>query len=828
MLSEIRDAYLDGRLMLFLGAGASANSVDANGRDIPLADDLAQELSEEIGWEYSDETMSVVYSAVNSINQSRLHSYIRRRLTNTRPSFALQTIASYPWSRIYTINIDDCFETAVRMSGRQRINLYAPDSPLEEMDPIFRTLQLIKLNGTADKPEDGFIFSPQEYGEGSARLPTWYRELAQDYSNYTFVFIGSRLNEPLLQHAFAELQQRTSRSPLPGYVITPNASDIEVWHLKSLGLIHVAGKIEDFAAWIKQEIKDIPESWDLAVARRPELRHLGQPLTDNHKRALNCVTLVSSDTLPRTPPVTGTGPIRNFYRGFKPRWEDILDGVPADITFISEFFGELCKTHQKGKCFALVGQAGSGKSTAIMKVALQLSQADNYPVYFLREAVTDIANVIQTLERLNDDKFYLFIDKIDSMHKSVADCLGSTRIRNCCIVFSERINVWTRRVRQALHPHTTGTYTVKRISREDARYILDKIHQYGPWTRLQKMADAERMNEIFHRADRQLLIGLLEATTGIGFTQIIRSDFANVGDDSHRKLLILVGLASMHRSRISPNIVGRALANLHIVEGVNVLVSEVEGIVESQGGRLSARHPVYARELFEKIVDAEITMTCLIALLLAYADHETPVVRNVGKEDGTIFKSVINHRFVKEMMRSDEARVRTVYQSFETKFHADGMYWMQYGLALRGFGHQMEALSKLATARQAYNSPQIEHAYGQQLLILAERSNTKHDAEIYLMEAVSILRALDVAGWEEDTYPIVSLAEGHIRVSMKHDGNEIARRIAREYGNSLLTLQRRHPNTRLEQSVTTVVTFATTGEWTENQQLDFLDVDDFR
>ena len=402
MTPSIRKAYFDGRLMLFLGAGASAGSVDAAGEHIPLADALAQELTKEMGWPYTNERLSIVYSAFQSLDLNRLYSYMRRCLTNTRPSISLRIIASYPWSRIYTANIDDAFETAVRSHRKQRLHIFARNSHLEEIDSIYQNLQLIKLNGSADKPEDGFVFSPQEYAEGSARLPAWYRELAQDYTNYSFVFLGSSLDEPLLQHAIAKLRQGENRSPLPGYVITPSASPIEQQHLKSLNLSHIAGSTEDFPSWMRQNIPDIPDSWDLAIARRPELRKLGPALTEKQKRALNCVTLVGADTLPRTLSPDTAGAIRNFYRGFKPNWTDILDGVPAEISFIQEFCKDVREKHQTGKCVVLVGQAGSGKSTAMMTVALQLSQIDNVPVYFLREPVSDIANVVGTLESLND------------------------------------------------------------------------------------------------------------------------------------------------------------------------------------------------------------------------------------------------------------------------------------------------------------------------------------------------------------------------------------------------------------------------------------------
>jgi hypothetical protein len=201
MLTDIKNAYLNGRLMLLLGAGASYGSRDFDGTEMPMGDGLAKELAALMGWPYNGEALGNVYSAINAIDSARLHTFLRTRLSNTKPSPDLQTIASFPWSRIFTLNIDDCIETALRRAGTQKVQVFARNSPLEEVDPIFRSVQLVNLNGSADRPEDGFIFSPQEYGEGSNRLPAWYRELGQNHSNYSFVFIGSKLNEPLFQHA---------------------------------------------------------------------------------------------------------------------------------------------------------------------------------------------------------------------------------------------------------------------------------------------------------------------------------------------------------------------------------------------------------------------------------------------------------------------------------------------------------------------------------------------------------------------------------------------------------------------------------------------------
>jgi Holliday junction resolvasome RuvABC ATP-dependent DNA helicase subunit len=815
MLPDIKNAYLTGRLMLLLGAGASHGSHDSDNLELPMGDELANELAGFMGWPYNGEPLGAVYSAINAIDSARLQAFLRKRLTNTKPSPELQAIASFPWARIFTLNIDDCTETALRKSKAQSVQIFARNSPLEEIDPIFGSVQLIKLNGSADRPEDGFIFSPQEYGEGSNRLPVWYRELGQNHSNYTFLFVGSKLNEPLFQHAMAEMRSVLKRAPLRGYVITPSASEIEKYHLNSFNLLHVPGTLKNFAEWLAHEMPKPPSGWDLATARRPELRNLHRALTDLQKRALNSVTLVSADNLPRSKADNTLGAIREFYKGFKPQWTDILDGVPAELGFITDF-SKLVEVHERKKCIALVGPAGSGKTTTLMVAALHISKASNIPVYFLREAVSDLKEVVVALEQINNSAFYLFIDKLEGMHNEVAELLASSQTRHICIVASERLNIWNRRVKAIVEPCVSKTFVVEKIRKPDVSDILAKLEKFGPWTRLQPMTSEQRVKEIFNKADRQLLIGLMEATTGLGFTQIIARDFKNVGDDRHKMFLVIVGLASIHRSTLSSQIVGSALSNLSIAEDVNMMSRDTEGIIVTNSGKYSARHPVYVRELFEKIVPIDMIRNCLIAVLEAFSDYETPVIKNVGKADGVVFKSIINHRFAKEIMRGDEEKTLSIYKAFETKFHIDGLYWLQYGLALRDFGKQREALEKLKTARDAFVSPQIEHAYAQQLMIIASSSQSWDDAEPLLREAIDALRELNRIANTTDSYPIVTLAEGHISVRLKFFGVEGAKIIAQQYANELLAAHKKYPSARLEDAVKNVVIFATNGTWKDS------------
>jgi hypothetical protein len=253
MLPELAKAYLDGRMMLLLGAGASANSSDQTGMPLPMSGELASEMAKISAFDYTGEQLSLVYSAVRETDSAALDDFLTRRLTHTKPGKDLLDLLRYRWSRVYTLNIDDGVEVAARTTSPQKLKVFGRLDRLVELDPVFDDLHLVKLNGSADKLDEGLIFAPQEYGAGSANVPPWYRELGQNYSSHVFVFIGSKLNEPLLQHVMAVMREGSHRNPQRGYLISPHVTAIEVRHLESLKITHIPGSLADFVNGSKPE-----------------------------------------------------------------------------------------------------------------------------------------------------------------------------------------------------------------------------------------------------------------------------------------------------------------------------------------------------------------------------------------------------------------------------------------------------------------------------------------------------------------------------------------------------------------------------------------------
>ena len=817
----IKNAYENGKLVLFLGAGASRSSRSRDGNELLDGWGLAKCLAEEAGWPYADEPLSTVYGAVRKVLGKQVDEVFSRLYQHCSPSGEYLRLAEYPWARVYTTNIDDALEVAFRNKSPQKVHVRNRNDGIADQDNSFERLDLVKLNGSSDRPDLGYIFSPQEYGKSAASIPQWYRELGSDFFQYVFVFIGTKLNESIFYHQVEHYRSIVKSGVPKSYVITPSASLIEVANLSEMNLEHLEAGLEDFVDWLKKEIPSPPKSLDLAFARNPSLKEM----FDKHSRAekekyvdlFSGVTLVSRTVFSGTNIVEPGGTIRDFYRGFKPTWQDIVDGVPAELETTNAFQNTIIKNETAGKIIVLYGPAGSGKSTILKQIAIKLSDDSGGNVYFLEEASENFKDLIEELEKTNSKAYYVVIDRLDAIRNELSEVLASERMKKGVIIGCERQNIWHSRLSSIIGDYCAATHVVKDINENDAHLILQRIEQFGPWTRLSNLSAKQRIRELLDKSKRQLLIGLLETTSGVGFERLIEKDYASLSETS-KLFMIVVSLCTVHRQGANESLVSRSLTDLGITEAPQTISRHLSGIVEKKGKSFIARHPVYARRVLESIVDMEVLAKCIKSLIFSFSVFPHPVVRHLDKPQAIVFKSIINHNFLKDVLRNNQTRILEVYEIFEKVFENDGLYWLQYGLAMRDFDMQPEAYDRLLTAYNAYPHDHTSHALAQQELIMAQQecvSTAK--ANDYLSSAKERLESLDRTLSSDDTYPIVTLAEGHTKIAIRMEGASHARIVAREYCKKLENRIRENAEQRLTEAYTRLLKFSTTGTWTEEQ-----------
>lgn len=753
MNETIKKAFERGNLILVLGAGSSMSSLDGIGRELPSGGRLAEELASEFGLSYSTETLGQVYASAKRRNASAVDRFLEARFTGCTPSDEYNILAKYPWTRIYTLNIDDAFDTALRRHSGQRVKIRYRNDQIEDQDQTLIRMDYVKLNGCATRMEDGLIFSEKEYAKGMAEPPQWYQELGRDYYRNVFIFIGTTLNEPLFKHQVERYQLKRGSESAVAYLLIPKMTDIEKDNILDYNIYHLPNTLTDLVEWLEVNYPKGVDLLDVAKKRNPFLSILLQKKTREEQieytDLFKEVFLVGAGM--RTDfPAIARGQVRKFYKGFKPEWEDIVHDVPARLESTEKFIAILEEwiSDNEFKVGALVGQAGSGKNTLLKQAAYCLAQKIDIKIYYIDAPHNYFKGLLYELERGNEP-YLLFCSRISDYHNEISDVVTSGKLINGKIIGGESKRVWENRIAHRLE--FSRTFEIGLISRDDAKLILEKLEKYGPWTRLSHMSRQDRIKEVFAKSKRQLLIGLLEATMGRGFEDIIEKDYSALTNEEEKKFVVLTGLGTMHRYHLSETIAQRALENFGISGDVYELVKKTTDIISLVDGHLVARHPVYIRYLFENVVEKSLLKEAIISLLRAYVPYGAPVIKKAPKNEAELFKNLINHKFLSQLLNSNFDLVIGVYKSFEKFFEVDGLYWNQYGLALRDFSRQDDAYDKLKIACDAHSHPHTEHALAQQELILALNCDSKERAMRFLQTAIPRLERLS-AVIESDEY----------------------------------------------------------------------------
>ena len=818
MNNHIKNALLHGRLVLLLGAGASIGCQNQEKTSPPLGNKLAEILSNAIDITKSEEdSLSDVYKASQGILGSQLQEILERQFKHCRSSEEYKKLVNYPFTRIYSLNIDDGFEDAAYRHSDRTFNIKQRNDKVTDPDQFFQRLDFIKLNGDISQPNGGYIFSSQEYSAGSVNEPLWYAELARDYHRYTFLFIGTNLNEPLFQHQIEKYKSKTESTDLKSYLLTPSISEIKKSALQSANIFHIQGTLKDFLSWLEKEFENPPTSKDILKNVRPELVDSDSVSEDKKVSLFEGVIPVSRSSLALIEEPPHANEIRDFYKGFKPSWKDITDEVPANLTKVEKFYNEnfVTKTPSPGDLYFIFGAAGCGKSTALKQIALKLADNGTQNVYFLDEYKDNFRELISELDDRNKDPYYLVIERIGDIAVNLSEILKSGISNKAIFVSSESVKVWNFRVKDHLAEFMTQSVDITEIIEPDAELILRKLERYGIWTTMSKLSPKKRKIEILKKAKKQLLIGLLEATQAEGYNNIIKKDYNSITCDSERSLLILSGLAATNRVSAHETTLTRAMHTLGMNPNIHYIASNMGGIVKYINGNVSTRHRVYIERLFKYYVPRNELVTAIKAYLLAFSVYKFPIVKNISRTEGSIYKHLVNAKYLKKILNNDEESVLSVYAHFEKTFENEGLFLLQYGLALRSFDRNNEAFEKLRIAYQAYpESPHIEHALAQQRIILACQEEDETIAFAHMEEAESVLLRLHSSNLNTfDRYPIITLSEGHVQVLVHLGYISEAQVIAKSYHDKISKIPNANHSSRLQKSLKNLSKFYISKKW---------------
>ena len=612
------------------------------------------------------------------------------------------------------------------------------------------------------------------------------------------------------------------------FLVTPDTfSDVMKENFAARNIVLIQATFGEFIEWVKSKSKTVSPV-DVAKNTNEFANELSTKFVVNSSDVDTAQSIVlhtwralkaDSDALRG---IELEKAARGFLEGNPPTWKLAATPVPVWLKGTEDLYNAFLRAIEKrDRVFAVHGQSGSGKTTAILQTLIRyLRENDGAVLYELRGDVRSLRDSLALIHRLHKDEHVIvYIGDAFIYGDSLGEDITSIPSGAMTVVTGARSGEWREHISRRLG-EIYSDFTYQRFVNADHQPLIQRLLEYVPAPRFKRMTPDQRLKKI-RSSNQQLLIALKETTESDKFTAVITREFLGLPDDACKSVVLMVGIATIARTGLSEAAAREAYDRLGYGRSFSAAMAALEGIVSvGINGRLYARHESYVRHLIENVGDFRSVVSAAVEVLRTYTKYETPIVKSVGRQDALLFKFLLNHNFNAELARrrNDMDEGLRLYEEFEVAFQLDGHYWLQYGQYLVEMGRVERALGVLNKSIQAYpGNLYAAHAYADvQLRVATERSSYDAVAIELIGEAVKSLESQHAqSSWESDQYPIVTLSERHVGALVKHGQAAQARTLAQHYFRQVDDLARRNGAEPLQLVREKLAHYVSFGQWSE-------------
>lgn len=665
VVDNLKNRVALGEVVLFTGAGFSQDATSVTGTAIPSSRELRALL-----WPIAfpgtpdDEESSLgdVYDCAVDQSADRVQALLEDRLRidhSTLPSH-YETWLSMPWARAYTLNVDDLADATSR-----RFHLQRNISCVSASDPVTtssRDLVHVHLNHQL-RQFPNVTFSAHQY---ASRLPgrdPWYATLAADIVSRTVVFVGTTLDEPpLWQHLELRGERTSGRELRPrSFLVTPRLSLARQHMLKSLNVLHIPMSAREFAETVLLRLTDaaaaghrkLADSPD-ASTRRPEVRDVAQ--------------LRHGDT---------NVDLNRYLMGREPTFLDVTEGFAIRRSFESEMLdnGSLLES----RVVLIDGTAGTGKSTALRRLALSLDANGHRVGWFdPRPEGTGIPRLRKAIIESGYD--YVVIDDVDVFAEQAGPLLRelAETARAPRIIAAARS---TRAERFGLRRHLDDVaalfVTAPTLTDSDISGLLEALKNAGLLGRLAGQPKQQQRQAFRKLAGRQLLVAMIEATSGQRFQDKIDDECSQLPSEQ-LFLYAICALATRNRIGLELDEILAAAGDTNSTEldNIDALKRQFLLVVDAER-RLAVRHRVIAEHVIKRLRREGQLANPVEGLLFSMAVQYLQE-RSKASRAFRLMVRLLNHEFMIHELE-DVSAIRHIYDSMRRLLADDPHFWLQSG-----------------------------------------------------------------------------------------------------------------------------------------------------
>lgn len=562
--NKIAPLVQSGQLGLFLGAGFSYQTPAKNGQVIPSTNMLIERILIAAGYRAEDAKDADLATAF-SIGQDEIENF-SQFLVDT---FSCREVLSWQvdllqhwWRRIYTTNIDNVIQTAVKVLHKQRGKFpdyrfynYRDRQPTK-INPL--ETPVVHLHGSIENLEAGFVFDNTSYADYAVRGGDWLYGAALQISHGNCVLIGSRFKESDLEVALRErlLWDKTEQFSNPNWIVLKSFKSIERKTYEKRGIVPIEATAEDFITYLNANLSILTP----AKFIKRIFPHLKQEIDNSKSLGWFGYSFGHVATeLVRTK--TQKGLLSRFFLGDIPDWFYISNDVPAQFNYIDDLIVDINQFLTTTKLpnirlIAVTGSIGVGKTTGCMILLKELSRFYESVYIYTSTGGIDIEQFWVAIRDLKGS-LILFFDRssenfyaISEIAKRIIDRLPNLRT---VFIIEERENAFNKN-QHHLATFTEGlinSFIVPQLSSENALLLANKLEKFGMLSgELRKLSRDKAANHIIDRErgyNGDLLATMCDVSSAHSFREQLTDEYAEIQDVEAKNIFQLVSIVTAAR-----------------------------------------------------------------------------------------------------------------------------------------------------------------------------------------------------------------------------------------------------------------------------------------
>jgi hypothetical protein len=746
-----------GRVCLFAGAGFSLGARNKLGEPLPLGGTLANILATEAGEDYAGETLPTVYEAVETtIGTNRLWEILQERYTTTAVDDWYSLAMSITWHRVYTTNIDDLFEFLTPYASGQKPKFIVRRDPIEERDPHFDRLHCVHLHGHKDHRAAGLTFTPMDFATHTAQHDPWYQSLVDDIHNAPVIFIGTQLEEPILNH-YLEIREarpndRDAKEWRPkSYYVNRTISSLKQKSLEARNIVSIECTGEEF-------FRSLADNITLTDLRVPQVRAAAFPHLFGTRKVQESVAGHFDPIVPGQLPKVRPDLQSRFFLGAEPTWDDIDKRRDGDRQITTALLDKAKEASDKFRLIVLHGPAGSGKTTTMMRVAHELA-AVGKQVYFARGTHRiSWDGMLQLIENQRNAKesVYVFVDVISRHIVPIVDATRALQdSTNLTLIVGDRTNAYVSKCLK-LTLFDPVEIPMPDLAEPDVNSILDRLDKFGFLGVLKNKNRDQQVEAFMSHANRQLLVAMKEATSGKDFDLILKDEFHELVTEAQIAYLICSlavahGAPGVYRKHLAPCLPKSSFAKGLIIEDLlrGVLVP-----ANYTGTMIKPRHRLIAQWIANQVAPLEMRHTAIVSFLKQVASSIVPNEIRRRSAPYLAYRGMVNSEALYETFGGHAKAVLDVYEEVRAYYSNDFLFWLQFGMAEIRAGNLDVGENYLNQSLAIYpRSFQTQHQLGILYLIQAQASENPAAMQTKAEEGMELLSDQIHSRGDEDSYP---------------------------------------------------------------------------